>query len=540
MDFQDSATTLVSREFIAVVLAGFGNELLPLTSDHGDEPCPKALIPIANKPMIDYPLTWLEQSGIIDVLLICPTAHRASISHHIHSDTSSSPYPSLQIDLQTYDESQDLSPGTCTVLRHFSNRIQKDFILLPCDFIPPESLPLNDILNKFRIEANMDGSIMTSCWFQASRPDKGAVPEEWGLPTSRTPIIWDDQSGTLLHIDTPDDLDQNADELMIRMSLLSRYPRTNLSSSYQDSHVYMCKRAVLDLLQQKTGFDSFREEFVPWLCKLQYQRAKREKYGRSTSIFFFSSLGQLTNTEPVFKPISNDLSQAMALRHSTLQTRAMRAKYPHMPGLVDQIDSPSQKPLSLSMPPSPTDSDDDEAMPTSLRVGLVIHSSSAGYCARANNLPALLELNRHFLGQTTYALPTDPENRSLIDAKSPISSDSMIGDSTRVGERTNIKRSVIGNHCVIGKMVKISGCVLLDHCVVEDGAKLDGCILGKDTKVGAKGELIRCLTQSGYEVDAGETYRNEKLEVSDWTAAPEDSDTAESENDGGSGTSSDG
>lgn len=45
----------------------------------------------------------------------------------------------------------------------------------------------------------------------------------------------------------------------------------------------------------------------------------------------------------------------------------------------------------------------------------------------------------------------------------------MIGDSTRVGERTSIKRSVVGNHCVIGKMAKIVGCVLLDHCVVEDG-----------------------------------------------------------------------
>ena len=38
--------------------------LVPLTSDHGDEPCPKALLPVANRPMIDFPLTWLEQSGI--------------------------------------------------------------------------------------------------------------------------------------------------------------------------------------------------------------------------------------------------------------------------------------------------------------------------------------------------------------------------------------------------------------------------------------------------------------------------------------------
>jgi len=34
-------------------------------------------------------------------------------------------------------------------------------------------------------------------------------------------------------------------------------------------------------------------------------------------------------------------------------------------------------------------------------------------------------------------------------------------------------------------------------------AKLEGCILGRNTKVGAKAELVRSLTQAGYEVDAG-------------------------------------
>jgi translation initiation factor eIF-2B subunit gamma len=70
-------------------------------------------------------------------------------------------------------------------------------------------------------------------------------------------------------------------------------------------------------------------------------------------------------------------------------------------------------------------------------------------------------------------------------------------------------------------MVKIVGCVLLDHCVISDGcvifnllsdndtpysrAKLDGCILGNSTTVGSKAELVRCVTQAGYEVkDNGE------------------------------------
>ncbi|EIM83137.1 UDP-3-O-glucosamine N-acyltransferase [Stereum hirsutum FP-91666 SS1] len=515
MDFSDDGSTLISREFLAVVLAGVGNELLPLSSEQGEESCPKALLPIANKPMIDYPLTWLEQSGITDVLLLCPASHRGAISHHIHSGTSApTSYPSLRIDVLSFDDSADLTGGTCSVLRNFSSRIQRDFVLLPCDFVPPETLPLTDILNKFRVESNLDGSIVTSCWFKFHRPDKGTIPEEWGAPQPSTPIVWDRHSGTLLHVDTPDDADRNNDELELRMGLLSKFPRTNLSSTYQDSHVYVCKRAVLDVLQIKDEFDSFREEFIPWLCKLQYQRTKQERYGR------------------IFKSLSTSGSQVMAMRHSTLQSSSTRANYGHLLGLSLEADSPSQKIATLSAPPSPSETDqDDSSSPTSFRMGVVIHENPTGQCGRANNLPTLLELNRKFLAKATYTLPTDPENRALVDPKSQISQDSIIGDSTRVGERTSVKRTVVGKHCVIGKMVKIVGCILLDHCVVEDGAKLDGCILGRGTKVGAKAELKQCVTQAGYEVDAGGSFKNEKLEVSDWAAASDRSSSAETSED---------
>lgn len=66
-------------------------------------------------------------------------------------------------------------------------------------------------------------------------------------------------------------------------------------------------------------------------------------------------------------------------------------------------------------------------------------------------------------------MPSDPKDRSLIDQKAQISSDTIIGDSTQVSERTTVKRSVIGRHCIIGKMVKVTGCILLDHCVIEEG-----------------------------------------------------------------------
>jgi len=79
----------------------------------------------------------------------------------------------------------------------------------------------------------------------------------------------------------------------------------------------------------------------------------------------------------------------------------------------------------------------------------------------------------------------------------------MIGSSTKIGERATIKRSVIGRHCVIGKTSRVVGCVIGDIYRGVFSAKLEGCILGRNTKVGAKAELVRTVTQAGYDIDAG-------------------------------------
>ncbi|KAI0758309.1 UDP-3-O-glucosamine N-acyltransferase [Irpex lacteus] len=448
--------------------------LTPLTNNHGEESCPKALLPIANKPMLHYPLSWLEASGIRDVLLICPTVQKAAVTHYIRHEG-----------------------GTSAVLRNFAHKIKQDFVVLPCDFVPSPTFPLTRVLDKFRIEAPYDGSIATTCFYEWQKPEKGSSTEEWNSIPIPMPIVWDEPSGTLLYIDTPDDVDRDDAYIELNGSLLSSYPKVRMSAGFLDSHVYVCRRSVLEVLQEKSRLDSLREEFMPWLCKPQYSSTKRKKYG--------SVLG----------PSPNSPSQRLAIQHATLHTRSTQ--------LSLHVSSPSSVREPRTAQSSPVDSDHDSEDRASLRVGIVVHRLEDGYASRANTLHSYLELNRHFLAQTSWTLPTDPETQ--------ISTDSMVGHTTKVEERTSIKKSVIGKHCIIGKMVKIVGCVILDHCVISDGAKLDGCILGKNTKIGTKAELVRCVTQAGFEVDAGETFRNDKLEVADWTATRGSSEDDEDSDD---------
>lgn len=127
------------------------------------------------------------------------------------------------MDIQTFDESEDSPEGTCNLLRQISNRITEDFVLVPCDFVPPPSLPLSTLLNKFRVDAMAEGSLATTCWFAPKKQEKGTVVEEWGPTSGTTSIIWDPTAGTLLHIDSPDDVDRDSEDISLKMSLLNKY-----------------------------------------------------------------------------------------------------------------------------------------------------------------------------------------------------------------------------------------------------------------------------------------------------------------------------
>jgi translation initiation factor eIF-2B subunit gamma len=93
---------------------------------------------------------------------------------------------------------------------------------------------------------------------------------------------------------------------------------------------------------------------------------------------------------------------------------------------------------------------------------------------RANSLAGYWELNRRFLksltanGPATRIVAPSEDNAQLISPSAQISPDSIIGESTRLGERASIKKSVVGRHCNIGRGAKITGCILWDFVTVEE------------------------------------------------------------------------
>ncbi|KAH7339991.1 nucleotide-diphospho-sugar transferase [Rhizoctonia solani] len=457
-----------TREFQAVVLAGHGANLQPLTNNVGGNTASKALLPVGNRPMISYVLHWVEDCGISDVLVVCPSVLKQEISHHLHR----AEYSNMRLELKSVDEDDISISGTAEVLRVMEGMIKAcffDVIVLPCDFMPPPGLSLTTLLNAFREDVN--------------EPVAAALLYERQIPTDgkdkgpKLVVGVDEATNTLLYIDGDNDDDE---DLEIHMGLTAEFPNARFTTRYLDSHVYVLRRSVLGILREHPGLLSFREEVLPWLCKLGYRKSKRDRWGTF-----------LKPQDPAFE---------LAVLHATTHV--------HRDSLTGMIVT---SPTSTEIP-QPYDEEVSREVSKStnskpLRTAYVVHRAKDGFAGRGNTVAGYMELNRQVLALLAS------KNHSARGGKPSAAGDSIIPDSATIGERASIKRSVIGEHCRIGKNVKIQGCVVMDHVEIADGAKLDNCIVSRLCQIGERAVLKDCEIETTFRVPSDANMKGEKLEI---------------------------
>ncbi len=85
--------------------------------------------------------------------------------------------------------------------------------------------------------------------------------------------------------------------------------------------------------------------------------------------------------------------------------------------------------------------------------------------------------------------------------------DTVIASTTKVGERSQIKKSIIGRHCVIGKNVRLTGCIVWDFVNIADGAKLENVILCNQVRIGSKAQMKDCEVGQGFQCPPDSEYR---------------------------------
>ena len=73
----------------AIVLAGGKVEWLqPLASNR-----PNAMVPLCGKPILEFQVEWLRQSGVTDIIVACCYRHEAIQRWRPWCDSTSAPVP---------------------------------------------------------------------------------------------------------------------------------------------------------------------------------------------------------------------------------------------------------------------------------------------------------------------------------------------------------------------------------------------------------------------------------------------------------------
>ncbi|KAH3680542.1 hypothetical protein WICPIJ_008233 [Wickerhamomyces pijperi] len=410
-------------EFHAVICCGRGINLSPF-SKVKETGITKALLPIGNKPMIEYVLEWCDQAQFRAITVVTDSESHEGI-HKVVELYSKKTRVNTGGQLSKINTSTFDGDSTGEILDLFIEKESSDFILLPCDFIT--DLPPQVLIEQYRNKDNSDIAMSVHYLNKFDSIDKKSL-------THYYTVYSDDDH--LLDIYSKDSVETNK-FLELRAQMVWRSPTTKVSTKLLDSFIYFFS---------KEAFQALKKEVPDYKLK------------SATKIL-------------------RDLARS-SWKHSSRQGG-----------------------ISLFVLPQECD------------------------FIRSDNVAAYMEANRYMMKLKAQEQQQPPQAKEKGAAT--VGADSVVGENTVLGERTNVKKTVVGDNCTIGKRCRLTGCVLLDHVTLEDDVVLENCVIGRNATIHMKARLTNCNVEGSYTVSKGTQVKGETLTNIFVEGVMDDSDDSE-------------
>ncbi|OQO13066.1 hypothetical protein B0A48_02530 [Cryoendolithus antarcticus] len=475
----------------AFILCGPGVSLNTFTSSPKD--FPKALVPIANRPMVWYPLDWCHRMGITDVTLITPPESAAPLQGalSIHPAlTSITPRPEI---LAPADLTQTTGAGEILRLPEVQKAIAGDFMILPCDLVSEvegskiveQWLALNplSVSSKTNKRKSGMGVFYPTQGVEgiSHKKDETDFIATVQLPSPNVPA----PAGSLrpdieelvmsMPTDTLKDLIEEDKEtsLRIRQSLFTKHGRVKIKTKHRDAHVYIFPHWVKDFAAKNEKFDSISEDLLGWWAKASWQDGLGAKLGLDEVLQEKASTDREDNGESNEDEIDiASLSSTTSLRHPTHTTPsfASRVNIPPPPAAPPRTPPPLLAYIQPSRLPSTTTPNPTQPLIRRIDTTSALLNTSLYLARQPSTHPLAHEHKLH---------PT-----ATVGMQSRVSQeDSLIAENVKLGSRVNVKETVIGPNCEIGSNARLIKCLLMDGVVVGDGVQLTGCIVGRRARI---------------------------------------------------------
>ncbi|KAE8355635.1 nucleotide-diphospho-sugar transferase [Aspergillus coremiiformis] len=535
--------------FQALILCGPGVSLNTFTSN--PEEYPKCLIPVANRPMVYYPLDFCKRSGITDITLITPPSALAPLQAALQQNPYLTSLPSPSPTVLAPKDLQMTTP-TAELLRlpEVQACIKTDFLLLPCDLIceiPGESLleawmvSLSDIRegrnaqggpNSLGPGGEKSGRRGGLAVFYPTQGAEDSVKGEVTDFVAVAPLQQDEEPAVSRYglsklvmsmpMDTVKEKLEHDKGFLIRHSLVEKHAQVKMLTTYRDAGLYVLPYWVRDLARQQERLESVSEDLIGYWAKAQWQRGLGEKLGLD------SILGR--ENESLDENGSYDgesLEEEINLRDMSTTTYSSPAQ--HVSKSSDQVrnaESTADVQQSIEVPP----------------ILAYIQRGSAPFVRRVDSTAVLLstslrlaklecieEVGRAaaspFAFPSKIAYPEGVAQRTIVTK-----ADCLLGPNVTVEEKCVIKESCIGTNTKICSGARLTRCVVLDGAVIGERCVLTGCIIGRRSKVGRESVLKDCEVQDGNVVPDETDAKNEQFMIFEGIDEEDDADMDVSDN----------
>lgn len=444
----------------AVILAGGeGSKMFPLT-----EGIPKCLLPIANMPMIWYVVSYLQKSGIKDMIVITHSASTIQVKEALRGL-----FDDVSFDMVSLPPEEDL--GTADALRLVKDKIRGDVLIASSDMIT--NIPLHCLIDLHR---TYDASLTAMLAQRVDLPTdvekkvdkKKPVDPNFG---TRDLIVRDKDEGRLIYLSNEADLEQ--DNISFRKSTLKRYPHLRIETELADCHLYVMKKWLIDFLCSDDIFENLKSDFLPYVLKKQFSKPKTTIDPKDIS-FIEEEMSPKKTYKDIFSfCVGNEISNYMK-DWSGYDGRC----------LEDQIKCHCYV------------SDD--------------------FCLRVNTLPAYTYMNREIHNKYKEAidLPKDMlfgAEGITLGEKSHVGNDCLVGSLSKGGNQVVIKKTTIGKQCIIGSNVKISNCILMNNVQISDGCKMQNSIICEKSKINSNCVITNCQVSAEYTLMENSEVENEAI-----------------------------
>lgn len=230
--------------FQAVVIAdSFNFRFLPITIER-----PRALLPLVNRPLIDYTVEFLAVAGIQEIFVFC-CAHADMIRAHLEGSRWMKPTSPVKLQIIISED----CPSVGDALRDIDSQslIRSDFVLVSGDLVA--NMELMEVIQKHKEIRKKDKMSVMTCVYKMANPNHPTRSSEDDILIATNSV-----DGRLLHCEKPK---SRTKKFNIPVSIFEENPDVEVRYDVLDCHISVCAPSVPQLFSDNFDYQS-RHHFI--------------------------------------------------------------------------------------------------------------------------------------------------------------------------------------------------------------------------------------------------------------------------------------